>query len=111
METTRIALTDDAGAPDGTGRWFDPQAAERFDEATYWDGRNHISKATGSQFDHEALFRTAGGRWVLHSWSQWQGSREVFVELTLRDAARWFAKNELEPHASCREEHAALEIA
>ena len=53
----RQALTD------GTGRWFDLDAAKRFDEATIWDGRNRISLATGSQWDHEALYRT--GQWPL----------------------------------------------
>lgn len=53
--------------------WFDRAKAERFEEATHWDGNNHISHATGSQWDHEELYRTAGGRWVLHFWSQYQG--------------------------------------
>lgn len=38
-----------------------------------WNGSNHISQATGSQWEHESLLRTAGGWWVLHRWSQWQG--------------------------------------
>jgi hypothetical protein len=40
----RQALTD------GTGRWFDLDKAERFEEATFWDGRNRISLATKSQW-------------------------------------------------------------
>ncbi|MBZ5574867.1 MAG: hypothetical protein LAO09_23685 [Acidobacteriia bacterium] len=44
---TRQALTD------GSGAWFDRSAAEAFEESTTWDGRNHISDATGSQWNHE----------------------------------------------------------
>lgn len=53
--------------------WFDRNKAERFAEATRWDGNNHISIATGSQWDHQELYHTAGGRWVLYFWSQYQG--------------------------------------
>jgi hypothetical protein len=98
----RIALND--------GRWFETGKAERFDETTWHDGNNHISHATGSQWDHEALWRTAGGKWVLNSWSQWQGSRETYVEISNEDAARWLVKNDLEPHPACSTEYAALEL-
>lgn len=55
---------------DGTNRWFDKSKAERFEEDTYWNGNNLISKATGSQWDHQALYRTAGKKWILASFSQ-----------------------------------------
>jgi hypothetical protein len=87
----RQALTD------GTGRWFDLDTAERFDEATIWDGRNRISVATGSQWDHECLYRTKSGRWVKHWWSQWQGSRERFEEITAEEAAGWLIRNGYDP--------------
>jgi hypothetical protein len=51
---SRIALTD------GSGRWFSDTTAEYFKEDTYHDGRNWISKATGSQTEHEGLYRTKG---------------------------------------------------
>jgi len=54
--------------------WFSRDAAAEYHEDTYWDGNNHISLATGSQWVHEVLLHTAGGRWVLARWSQWQGS-------------------------------------
>lgn len=74
--------------------WFDDAKAERFEEATRWDGSNHISIATGSQWDHEALYRTVGGRWVLHSWSQWQGRPEVYRFLEDQEAETWLLANE-----------------
>jgi hypothetical protein len=101
----RIVLTD------GSGRWFDIDKAERFDEDTYWDGRNMISKATGSQWHHEVLYRTAGGKWILHRWSQWQGDRESWTEVTDDAAAAWLVTNGYEPHPACAREYEALEIA
>lgn len=56
------------------GTWFNEETATEYPENTYWNGNNHISLATGSQWDHELLYCTKGGAWVLHRWSQWQGS-------------------------------------
>ena len=95
---------------DGSGRWFDREAAEAFDEGTRWNGNNHISLATGSQWDHEELYRTAGGKWILRHWSQWQGSGESYEEIGDHEAAKWLAVNEHEPHEACATEFAALEI-
>lgn len=101
---TRIALTD------GSGIWFDADKAELIKEDTFHDGRNWISKATGDQFTHESLFRTKGGKWILNHWSQWQGSRETYVEIDNQEAAAWLAKQELEPHEDCEKEFAELEL-
>ena len=77
----RIPLTD------GTGRWFDASKAEEWDEDTRWDGNNHISIATGSQWHHERLYRTAGGVWIMHSSSNNQGSKDEFDEISADAAA------------------------
>lgn len=74
--------------------WFDPTTAEQFDEATEWNGNNHISKATNSQYDHQILYRTKGGRWVLHGWSQWQGRGETYQFITDDAARTWLLENE-----------------
>jgi hypothetical protein len=81
----RITLAD--------GRWFDASKAKRWEEDTRWDGHNHVSLATGSQWDHERLYRTPGGIYVLHHWSQWQGSTETYEEVTREAAARWLSVN------------------
>ena len=100
---SRVTLDD--------GRWFDSDRAEKFDEELEWNGHNRISIATGSQWEHETLYRTAGGRWVLYHWSQWQGSRDTYEEASNNEAARWLARNGHSAHASCEVEFAALEIA
>lgn len=80
---TRVSLTD------GSGRWFNADSALIFKEDTYWNGSNHISKATGSQWEHEALYRTKGGVWVLNCWSDWQGSYETYEAISQDQAIDW----------------------
>ena len=79
-----------------SGIWFDADKAEEFKEETYWNGQNHISKATGSQTEHEKLYLTKSGKWVLHSWSDWQGSIDTTQLISEEQAIKWFARNEYE---------------
>lgn len=79
---------------DGTGRWFDDEKLlGQWEEGQRWDGRNHISLATGLQWDHEQLYRTAQGRWLVQWWSQWQGTREQWRELDTAAAIVWLQQN------------------
>lgn len=74
----------------GGGQWFDRDRVQKtYDESQQFDGRNFISNATGSQWEHQELLLTAGGAWILHEWSQWQGSRPTYSEITAEEAARW----------------------
>jgi hypothetical protein len=82
---SKIKLTD------GTGRWIKP--VNDWEEGSYWDGNNHISRATGSQWEHEHLYKSAKGRYVLHTWSQWQGSRESYEQVDDETAHRWLVDN------------------
>ena len=50
----RVSLTDQSG------QWFDSEKSEIYKENTYHDGKNWISKATGSQWEHEAVHVTKG---------------------------------------------------
>jgi hypothetical protein len=75
------------------GHWFDLDTAETFNESTWHDGNNFISHATGSQWSHETLYRTASGSWVLNHWSQYQGSGETWTEIGDDEAARWLVQN------------------
>ena len=88
MEMKRQALDN--------GSWFNIKTAEAFGEETRWDGNNYISCATGSQWDHEEIYRTKSGRWVLHHWSQWQGST-LATEISNEEAARWLVINDRTP--------------
>ena len=77
-----------------SGQWFDADKADYYREKSYNDGRNFISKATGSQTEHEAIYITAGGKFILRCWSNWQGSRETYEIINKEEAAGWFAKQE-----------------
>ena len=73
--------------------WFDRDAAELFEEDTYWVDGNEYSIHTYNKWIHERLYRTAGGRWVLEQWSQWQGSQPRYSFLTDVQASLWLLKN------------------
>ena len=86
----RIAIDNQQGA------WFNLDTATLYKETTHWNGNNHISNATGSQWEHEWLYRTSGGKWVLNHYSQYQGSSETYDLITAKEAAIWLVKNEYE---------------
>ena len=81
-------------ALDGS-RWFDDATSTRFSEDSYHDGNNFISRATGSQWEHETLHLTAGGSWIVHHTSQWQGSTDSYTEVSTADAVAWIIQNDL----------------
>ena len=64
-------------------------ATASYDEDTYWDGHNHCSVATGSQWVHETLYRSRKGRWYIEHSSQWQGSKDHAEWVSREEAARW----------------------
>ena len=101
---TRKTLTD------GSNKWFNIESSEKFDEGTFHNGQNWISKATNSQWNHETLYRTKGKQWVLVKNSNIQGTQEEVVLISNDEAAEWFSKNELEPHEDCEKEFLDLEI-
>ena len=83
----RIILTD------CTGKWFNSDKAIKLEESTRWNGNNHISRETGSQWDHVWLWLTAGGTWVLNAWSQYQGSLETYEQIGESEALKFIVRN------------------
>lgn len=65
------------------------RASAVWQETTDWDGRNQISRATGSQWNHQTLYRSRRGRYYLEYSSQWQGSRDHVEWVSPEEAARW----------------------
>ena len=49
---------------------------------------------TGSQWEHEQLYRSAKGQWYVESSSQWQGSQPSAKWLTPQEAAEWLVLND-----------------
>ena len=84
----RTALTNE------DGKWFDIDTAQKFEEETFWNGNNNISMCAGGQYAHQILYRTKSSKWILHEWSQMQGSNESYEEVSDQEAAAWFMKNE-----------------
>lgn len=71
---TNIYTEDEQDGTRTLDGWFDPETVEEFAEGTRWDGNNHVSVHVG-QYEHQVLYRTPGGRWVLHTWSQVSGAK------------------------------------
>ena len=71
-------------------------ATQHWDEDTRWNGNNHISVATGSQWEHQTLYRSRRGRYYIEHTSQWQGSTPSAEWVSNEEAARWLLANEHE---------------
>ena len=85
------------------GGWLNLASAKKFVENRHFDGRNMISAATGSQWDHEELCRSVGGVYVLHTWSQWQGSRDTWQRIGIDQAVEWLLRNDYDPESPAEE--------
>ena len=93
------------------GGWLDLDTAKRFKGDTYWDGNNHCSVNTRSQWEHETLYRTQRGTFVLHSASDWQGSRDNWTRLSVDEAVAWLLRNDYDPESPAEQTIvAALEV-
>lgn len=86
----RISITENGVK---NGQWFDAEKAELFKEDKKHDGNNWISEATGSQWNHEAIYLTKGGVFILNAYSDYQGSQETYEVISKEKAAAWFVKN------------------
>ena len=76
------------------GFWFSIEKATKFSENTNWDGRNQISVNTGSQWNHEDLYRTAKGAWVLNAYSAYQCSVDSWELIDNQIAVDWLIRND-----------------
>jgi hypothetical protein len=72
------------------------RASKSWPEATRWDGHNHNSVATASQWAHQTLYRSRRGRYYLEHVSQWQGSTPHADWVSEREAVRWLLASDHE---------------
>ncbi|MER7002194.1 hypothetical protein ABT297_03985 [Dactylosporangium sp. NPDC000555] len=89
----KIYAYDEIGGKTLDG-WFDADKAELTEEDTRWNGNNHVSVHTTDQYEHQGLYRTSGGRWVLNTWSQRQGVEPRYEFLTGEQAREWLLAND-----------------
>ena len=75
------------------GGWLDLDTAVAYEEDNYFNGNNWISYATRSQWDHQEIFRTQKGTWVLHCYSNIQGTVETWTKITKEEATEWLIRN------------------
>ena len=67
------------------------KAKESWEEDRRFNGNNFISKATGSQWDHEQLHLSSKGTYFLEQWSDWQGTTPSAEILSYKEAALWLS--------------------
>jgi len=79
------------------------RASQSWEESTDWDGKDHISRATGSQWNHQRLHRSRRGRYYLETWSQWQGYRPHAEWISPQEAARWLLQMDEDLPADLRQ--------
>jgi len=86
---TRYAIDD--------GAVVDTDAAKQsWKEAARWDGSDHISVATGSQWEHQTLYLSRKSRYYLEHTSQMQRTQPRAEWIDRREAAAWLILNEHE---------------
>lgn len=87
----RINIPTDDGHVAG---WFDLDRATEFQPQRRWDGSNMRDINARGNFEHQELYRTAQGRWVLRHWSQREGSPDTFRFVSDDVAREWLIRNE-----------------
>jgi len=65
------------------------RASGNWCEDSFWNGSNHISRATGGQWDHQRLYRSRKGRYYIEHTNNWEGSRNHVEWASREEAARW----------------------
>jgi len=68
-------------------------ASQSWKESTNWNGNNHISVNTGSQWEHQTLHCSRKGRYWIECTSQWQGSTPHAEWLSEHGATKWLILN------------------
>jgi hypothetical protein len=72
------------------------KSTRRWGEERDHDGHNFISRATGSQWEHQTLFRSRRGRYYIVHTSDWEGSMPHAEWVSPEEATRWLLLNEHE---------------
>ena len=60
-----------------------------WDEETDWHGSNQVSRATGTQWTHETLYKSRLGHYYIVQTSQWQGTMAHAHYISALAATTW----------------------
>jgi hypothetical protein len=69
-------------------------ARQSWNERREFNGNNHISVHTGSQWGHQTLYCSKKGRYYVEHESDWQGSTAHVEWVSPQEATRWLLLNE-----------------
>lgn len=85
---------DDYGRPvRRLAGWFDRDRADQVQGRREWDGSNRADVHVGANRS-QTLYRTAQGRYVLHTTSAWVTEEDVWQFITPERAREWLTINE-----------------
>lgn len=85
---------DDYGRPvRRLAGWFDLDRATPVEGRRKWDGNNRADVHVGAN-RAQTLYRTAQGRYVLHTTSAWVNEEDVWQFITPERAREWLTINE-----------------
>jgi len=77
---------DDDGE-DCLAGWFNANTATR------WTDADHNGNGSGGVGRGQAVYRTAGGKWVLENWTAWQNEAHTHYFITPAAAQTWLLRN------------------
>jgi hypothetical protein len=84
---------DDHGRPvRRLAGWFDRDRADQVQGRREWDGNNLADVHVGANRS-QTLYRTAQGRYVLHTTSAWVNEKDVWQYITPERAREWLTIN------------------
>src|SRR5262249_38996559 len=84
---------------DDKGEWFDRELARAF-EARDVHGPKLSRRTTHSQSDHETIYYTRTGRWVVSRSSEERRARPTYTQIELAEAAQWLVAHGWKDHAN-----------
>lgn len=86
---------------DAPREYFDLDKASSWEGRREWDGANRADVNVGANAGQN-LYRTAGGRWVLGSWSSYVSTPDSYEWVTDEKAHEWLLYND---HDDAAQEH------
>ena len=79
---------------DNSGRWFDVDTARIFQEAIVLaPDATPVSRAAGNSWEHETLYLTLEGTFVMHFADDHNPTLNQFVEWNVKRAVKWLLSN------------------